>query len=88
MKIIYLLHGKQAFVSNADYRKVSRYRWYMLQSGYVFRRVRRGQKQHARYLHHEIKGVSPGQEVDHKNRIRHDCRRASVELARLHQSPE
>jgi hypothetical protein len=69
MKPIPLSQGKVAWVDDADYAEISRFRWYYLKAGYALRNgsIRRGEKRGPVYLHRHIMQPAEGMEVDHIN---------------------
>lgn len=84
MKRIPLSQGKYALVDDADYERVSQYKWYCT-NGYAVRREQRvhgGKKRIKAFrMHREIIDAPPGLDVDHINRNRLDNRRDNLRFA-------
>lgn len=88
MKTIPLTKGKNAIVDDDMYQTVNCHKWQYQQSsqgrnvGYACRPTPRikGAKRTRIYLHREILGVVNGQQVDHINGDRLDCRKANLRL--------
>lgn len=73
-----------AMVDALDYERVARHRWHLDHGGYARRMVPIGpNRQYGSFLHRELLGLTrnDGQEVDHRNRDRLDCRRRNLRLA-------
>lgn len=70
-----------AILDAADYRRLGRYRWCLHSAGYAYRGAWVAGKQHTRYLHRDVLGLTdPALEADHINRRRLDCRRSNLRL--------
>lgn len=69
-----------ALVDADDAERFGGYRWCLASMGYARRTVRVEGRSVAVYLHREIAGATAGQDVDHINRDRLDCRRANLRL--------
>jgi len=88
MKLIPVNNGKyQAKVSDEDYEKLSRFKWYLAGSGkkYACRQFQLKRYKHYIYMHREIMG-NPAQLVDHINGDPLDNRRSNLRLANHHQN--
>jgi hypothetical protein len=91
MKQITLSKGYTTTVTNQDYKRLSKYKWYALESRYADGTVRnvyavrshyREGKREFWYMHRIILGVTdPTVEVDHKNNNGLDNRRGNLRLA-------
>src|SRR3990167_7614488 len=79
MKEILLTQGQVALVDDEDYERVSKYKWCMC-GRYAGRKLPRvkGQPRRSELLHRAIMGAEKGQEIDHINRNRLDCRRSNL----------
>jgi len=73
--------GGVAIVSEEDYATVMLWRWRLNKAGYVCRTGYRNGRRITILLHRFILDAPDGVEVDHKNRVRHDCRRQNLRLA-------
>ena len=67
--------GYYAYVDEADYEWLSRWKWHM-QGGYAIRY----EKKKLIYMHRQIMQPPPGKIVDHKNRNRLDNTRANLRV--------
>jgi len=68
-------------IDSEDIEKVQGYTWNILATGYVATKTHEGrEKSRMIYLHRILLGAEKGQEVDHINRIRHDCRKANLRI--------
>jgi len=74
MKEIPLTQGKVALVDDADYERLSKFKW-CYNDGYAVCKPRRGQKI---YMHREIMQTPKGMEVDHANSCGLDNRRENM----------
>jgi hypothetical protein len=70
-----LTNGGQAVIDDEDYARVSAHRWCRSRNGYAYST---GPKRETLYLHRLVVGASGGEQVDHKNRDRLDCRRENL----------
>lgn len=90
MKTIILTHGKVAIVSDRDYPKLWKYKWFLSKTkkhgiGYAIRKMPgRGGK--AVFMHRQILNAPPNTQVDHKNGNALDNRRCNLRLATPHQN--
>ena len=71
-----LTNGGVAIVSECDATVVMQFAWRRGSNGYIYCRVRKGQK-HA-LLHRLVLDVAGDLEVHHVNRCKHDCRRENL----------
>lgn len=67
-----------AIVDDKDYRKLSKYKWYLSKLGYPVRGVYKFGKVTKVYLHTEILGKKTGYQVDHINGNKSDNRRKNL----------
>ena len=84
MKFIPLTQGKVAFVDDADYPMVSKYRWHVNRVGnrwYAMRNVYDNGSRTKLRMHNVILQVSARKEVDHKNHDGLDNRRVNLRAA-------
>jgi hypothetical protein len=76
--------GQEIQVSDADYADLSRFTWWINDSGYALRRAKLpdGSWGYER-MHRRLTGLQPGDktEVDHRNGARADNRRENLRLA-------
>ena len=80
-------NGLCVLISREDYPIVGGYRWYLGKNGYVARNVSKFESSKSRqYLHHLIVPPQHGLETEHKNRLRLDCRRSNLRLAKRWQN--
>lgn len=66
----------RAIVDDEDFEKVNRYTWHAQPDGYVVTKLNRNQKLIP--LHRFILDAAKFQQIDHINRIKHDCRKANL----------
>lgn len=81
MKKIPLTQGKFAYVSEKDYKYISRFKWIIARSErniYARRLEYINGKQKIIYMHREIMSALPGQEIDHINGDGLDNRRGNL----------
>jgi len=82
MKKIPLSQGEFALVDDEDYPEITKHKWsYDVRPNgkvYVTRQIWKGHRKI--YLHRELMGAIPGQEVDHINGDGLDCRRRNLRL--------
>ena len=78
MKYIPLTKGKQAIIDDADYDRVSIFKWHLAGSGYAVRFEGARGHQKAIYLHRQLLDAQKGQEVDHVNMDKLDDRRENL----------
>ena len=84
--VLPLARGRFAVIDERD-EAVAAHRWCMA-SGYAARAVPRSPESRKKcrsrqvlvYLHRHLCGATEGLEVDHINRVRHDCRRRNLRL--------
>ena len=86
MKTIPLTQGQHAIVDDADYERLSAYRWYAAWKNNTYYAARKtplnGRKQGTEYMHHVIIGKPQnGQVTDHRNRNGLDNRRSNLRHA-------
>jgi hypothetical protein len=74
-----VMAGGLALVSLADAERVGGERWFVDDRGYV-RSSRYG------LLHRFVVGARPGEQIDHRNRVRSDCRRENLRRANAQQN--
>lgn len=79
VKQIPLTQGKFAIVDDEDYGWLNQWKWCTMQTPYGFVAVRRKGKS-TMYMHRLITGAVHGKEVDHKNHIRLDNRKANLRV--------
>ena len=79
MKKILLFNGQSAIVDDADFERLSQFRWHLSGGGYPTRSKREGKiTKHIR-MHADILGLPPdGFVTDHKNRDRLDNSRGNL----------
>ena len=77
----------RALVSNEDYERVSMFSWRVMNTGYIAtgsveNRPTKTPRDGFKLLHRFVLGLSKGRtpEVDHINRIKHDCRRENLRI--------
>ncbi len=80
MRTIILHRGEECLVSDNDFKKLSRYRWYRQTNGYVARYAGRGRGFSPVRMHREILGAKNGDVCDHKNGNRLDNRRSNIRV--------
>jgi hypothetical protein len=69
-------------IDAADVRIVEKYTWFMLHPGYPVAWTHGGRKNSKKILlHRYLTNAQPGQEVDHKNRIKFDARRQNLRIS-------
>ena len=78
-----------AFVDQADYDRLARFRWRLLPSGYVVRRQRHHGGRRVFYLHREVVGATHGDrtQVEHENGNKLDNRRANLRVRPVSSPP-
>lgn len=87
MKTIELTKGQVAIVDDEDHERLSQYNWHAswseaTQSYYARRCVGRKKA----YMHREIAGAGPGEQVDHRNHLTLDNRRENLRRCTKHQN--
>lgn len=83
------LSGKRGgftIVDNADFPYLNQWRWQQTPKGYIRRCEKRNGVVRAIYMHREIMGALPGDEVDHEDGCRHDNRRRNLRFCTPSQS--
>jgi hypothetical protein len=87
MKKIPLPNNKQAFVSDEDYEKLSKFKWTITSYGYVVRwsPMVRGKRRWIR-MHREIMNAPDGLMVDHINHNKLDNQRENLRLCNNQQN--
>jgi hypothetical protein len=69
-------------VDDEDFERLSRYRWHRTSTGYARRGTTVGGSKNGRhvcfYMHREVAGAAPGQDVDHINHQTLDNRRRNL----------
>lgn len=73
-------------VDSCDHLFLSQWDWRLSDTGYVVRTVTFNGKQYLRYLHRIVADAPDNITVDHKNRIKLDCRRSNLRLATARQN--
>jgi hypothetical protein len=68
-----------AFVDDEDYERVIQHKWWFCR-GYAYTQRYGNRKKHTIRLHRFIVSATPGQEVDHKNAQRLDCRKENLRI--------
>jgi HNH endonuclease/AP2 domain len=86
MKRIEINQGKHALVDDADYERLSRYKWYLVGSGYVGRNLKKGDPSPHRRMHRMILDVAPDESVDHINGDKLDNRKCNLRLSTTSQN--
>ena len=93
MREIILTQGRVAIVDDEDYERVSKYKWYAMNSGLKRRRVERWYAEgsvNGTYtkLHRFIMGLAKSQKlnVDHINNDSLDCRKENLRLVTRQQN--
>lgn len=77
--------NKFALVDDVDYPELSKYRWFLLRSGYVVRKTP-GRKGRCIYMHRQILQAPTGVSVDHRNGDKSDNRRCNLRFATAQQN--
>lgn len=67
-------------MDDADYDRLSNFRWRLHSGGYVVRSVWLGGRNHSVYMHREIINPPDGMVIDHKNRNKTDNRRSNLRV--------
>jgi hypothetical protein len=80
MKKIRLNKGKCALVSDEDYERVNKYKWYLHSAGYAISQEYSKRTYKTRYMHRFIMNPPKGFQVDHKNRNKLDNRRSNLRV--------
>ena len=80
-RLIPLTQGRQARVSDSDYPTLSQFKWRYTSGGYAARTVRDHGRTLTVYLHRFLLDAQPGQQIDHRNGDKLDCRRENLRLA-------
>lgn len=75
-----LLRGQIALIDDEDLPKVAGYRWHF-SKGYARSSVKIGENWETVYLHRLVMNAQEGEEFDHKNTIKLDCRKHNLRPA-------
>jgi hypothetical protein len=90
VKTIELTQGYVALVDDEDYERLSRWRWHanVVRGGRVcaLRKKRHRGRMTTIYMHREIVGAKPGQQVDHINGDALDNRRGNLRICTISQN--
>lgn len=70
--IVYDLHGDYFFIDKDDYECVNAYTWIINNEGYVY------SCNEKLLLHRLLMNANENDEIDHKNGVRHDCRKSNL----------
>lgn len=76
--LVPLSDGRFAIIDEADADRVLAHRWFVTIHGYAARTLSRDEGQKRLYLHRVVMDAQPGDEIDHRNRDRLDCRRENL----------
>lgn len=80
IKLLGIALGKYALVSDKDFGRLNKYKWYLMKSGYVIRTMKKDGITYSRYMHREVTNAPKDMEVHHKNRIKTDNRRSNLKV--------
>lgn len=80
-RTIRLLNGGETIVDEADYHKMSVYKWYRVSTGYAARFTYQDGKTITHYMHREIMDCPKDCMIDHINRKPLDNRRCNLRFA-------
>lgn len=83
--------GNYAYVDDEDYEYLNQFSWHLGLNGYAYRNLNINNTQEKFYMHHEIANrmnlqLEWGEEIDHKDRNRLNCRRENLRAASFNQS--
>lgn len=78
-----LKNGKHFLVDKSDYDNLRNLSWYIAADGYVVAESgnRRKGERKTFHMHRMILNAKPGEQVDHRNTIRHDNRRSNLRFS-------
>lgn len=78
MAIVRVAGGTTALVDDEDRERAEQHKWYLMPNGYVQATpIVNGKTTHI-YLHRLVMNAQPGQEIDHKNGDKTDCRKENL----------
>jgi hypothetical protein len=76
MKYLDLTNDEYALVDDEDYARLCDFPWRKIKSGYACANSKRKWL----YLHRIVMNAEPGEQIDHKNRDRLDCRKCNLRI--------
>lgn len=74
-KIIPLTRGRFAIVDDEDYNRIASFKWHYMNTGYAATTYDQGRKT---YLHRFVIKAKDGEQVDHVNMDKLDCRKENL----------
>lgn len=73
-------HGVEILIDDEDYEELSKYKWYKMKIGYIYRVTTSSINRHSIFIHREVLSAPKGLQVDHINRDPLDNRRVNLRI--------